>query len=143
MYRIVLRGKDGIDATLADVGFGISQIVPVIAQSLAFQNETIAIEQPELHIHPRLQAEIADVFIQSSQSLGNRFVIETHSEHLILRIRRRIREGTLDHRHVAVLYVMPTDSGPQLRELRLDAEGDFIDSWPDGFFEEDFRELFS
>ena len=76
-----------------DVGIGISQVLPVLVNAYASKNAIIAMEQPEIHLHPALQAELGDVFIESA--LGdnkNRFILETHSEHLILRILRRIRE---------------------------------------------------
>jgi len=78
-----------------DVGIGISQVLPVLVNAYASKNAIIAMEQPEIHLHPALQAELGDVFIESA--LGdnkNRFILETHSEHLILRILRRIRETT-------------------------------------------------
>ncbi len=136
-----------------DVGIGISQALPVLVSAFAAHNETIAIEQPEIHLHPALQAELGDVFINSA--LGgkqNTFLLETHSEHLILRIMRRIREtaaGTLPEglppiraQDVSVLFVEPRESGSGIRVLELDDEGEFLDPWPGGFFEEGFRERF-
>jgi hypothetical protein len=136
-----------------DVGIGISQVLPVLVSCYGLQNQIITIEQPEIHLHPALQAELGDVFIQSA--LGNNknaFILETHSEHLILRIMRRIRDTT-DSRlpsgipavkpdDVSVLFIEPTKSGSVVRVLELDSEGDFIDPWPGGFFEEGFKERF-
>ena len=82
----------GIELTAKDVGAGISQIFPVVVAS-SIGRGLVSIEQPELHVHPRLQTNLADVFIDSYTLLGTRFLLETHSEHLILRFLRRIREG--------------------------------------------------
>ena len=101
-------------------------------------------EQPEIHLHPALQAELADVFIETA--LGQRkntFILETHSEHLILRLLRRIREGKITPDDVGVVYVEPLARGSRFIELRIDDEGDFIDEWPGGFFEESFHEKFA
>jgi predicted ATPase len=117
------------------------------------KEKTLLIEQPELHLHPALQAELGDVFIESALGKNkNTFLIETHSEHLILRLLRRIRETTeseleegdnpLRPEDVAVIYAKPTEKGTELIELRITEDGDFADKWPDGFFAERAKELF-
>ncbi len=116
--------------THRDVGIGVSQVVPVLVAAYGSREKLWAIEQPEIHIHPALQAELGDVFIESALGAnGNRFLLETHSEHLILRILRRIRETSEGTRpeglpkirpeHVQVLYVDPSATGSQVVELRL------------------------
>ena len=80
--------------THRDVGIGISQVLPVLVMAYGSHGKLLAMEQPEIHLHPALQAELGDVFIEAA--LGERdntFILETHSEHLILRLMRRIREG--------------------------------------------------
>lgn len=127
--------------THRDVGIGISQVLPVLVMAYASRNKLMAMEQPEIHLHPALQAELADVFVEST--LGERkntFILETHSEHLILRLLRRVREGLLSPNDLSVLYVQPTESGSTVLEVRVDDDGDFIDRWPGGFFEEAFNE---
>ncbi len=136
-----------------DVGIGVSQVLPVLAHAYAAQDRWIAIEQPEIHLHPALQAELGDVFLDSA--LGdqrNRFLLETHSEHLILRILRRIRETTdgelpegaqaVTPDQVAVLYVQPTKEGAEVIHIPITEDGDFAHPWPEGFFPERARELF-
>lgn len=139
--------------SLRDIGIGISQILPVLVHAYGEQGKLIAIEQPEIHIHPALQSEIADMFIESA--LGpqrNTFLLETHSEHLILRILRRIREtseGSLDEglrpirpEDIKVLYVDSTPSGKNVVEMTITPDGDFANAWPGGFFAERSFELF-
>ncbi|MGI8554426.1 MAG: DUF3696 domain-containing protein [Dehalococcoidia bacterium] len=151
---VLVDQRSGTEVSHRDVGIGISQVLPVLVGAFAERNSIVAIEQPEIHLHPALQAELGDVFIRSALGeLQNTFILETHSEHLILRIMRRIRD-TVDERlpeglppvhprDVAILYVQPEGSASVVRELRLDEEGQFLDPWPDGFFEEGFRERFS
>lgn len=129
--------------THRDVGIGISQVLPVLVMAYGSQGKLLAMEQPEIHLHPALQAELADVFIESA--LGQRkntFILETHSEHLILRLMRRIREGQISSDDIGVVFVEPLARGSRFIELRIDEEGDFIDEWPGGFFEESFHEKF-
>ncbi len=136
-----------------DVGIGVSQVLPVLVSAYAGENQIVAIEQPEIHLHPALQADLGDVFIQSA--LGkkkNSFLLETHSEHLLLRIMRRIRETSagkltedcipITPDDVMVLFVEPDGNRSIIREMPINKHGDLIKPWPGGFFEEDFQELF-
>jgi AAA ATPase domain len=132
-----------------DVGIGISQVLPVLALAYGASSSLVAIEQPELHLHPALQSELGDVFIESALIQGNTLILETHSEHLILRLLRRIREASLGAgkgprllpEHVAVLYVEPTSGGAQVTEIPVRADGEFDAPWPQGFFAERMKEL--
>ena len=141
------------DASLRDVGFGISQVLPIVAQSCLSEKKTLLIEQPEIHLHPAHQAELGDMFIRSA--LGeqkNTLLLETHSEHLLLRIMRRMREtstGTLPEgaiavrpENVAVLFVESDGSQSVVREMPLNERGELVKAWPGGFFEEGLREIF-
>jgi predicted ATPase len=141
---------------IEDVGFGISQILPIVVQCVACDEQPIFIEQPELHLHPALQAELGDLFIDSSMKNKNTLLIETHSEHILLRIMRRIREttnGTLPEgvtpirtEDVSVVYVesVETDGDRHsiIREMPLNDQGELVKAWPGGFFEEGLREVF-
>lgn len=136
-----------------DVGIGISQVLPVLVTAFASRNRIVAMEQPEIHLHPALQSELADVFLESA--LGERqntFVLETHSEHMVLRLLRRIRETAdgdlpagmhpIRPEDVCILYVQPGKKGSSVIEIPVNAEGDFSSSWPEGFFAERAKELF-
>lgn len=124
-----------------DVGTGVSQLLPVVVLALDAQRSLVAIEQPELHLHPALQTELGDLFVESALRRSNTLLIETHSEHLILRLLRRIRETTLRPDQVSVIYVENGEQGMKLSQLRIDESGEFIDRWPKGFFAERRREL--
>jgi hypothetical protein len=144
LFEVRLKDKrrgETVDVSLSDVGFGISQILPFIVQSLAAENQIISIEQPEVHIHPRLQADLGDLLASSVRERNNQFLIETHSEHLILRLQRLVREGKLEPDEVSVIYVSRGKEGSRAERLRLDEDGDFVDHWPGGFFPERLREL--
>ena len=141
--------------SLRDTGVGISQILPIIAYSLTPTNQLVLIEEPEIHLHPALQSELGDLFIDAITDTANKqLLIETHSEHILLRIMRRIRETTnktlpegtngITPDDVAVLFVQPEKEGySTVLNLRLDENGEFLDPWPGGFFEEGFNEMFS
>jgi energy-coupling factor transporter ATP-binding protein EcfA2 len=84
------------EVTLSDMGYGISQVLPIVLQSLlATSDSMILIEQPELHLHPEVQARLADFFIKMAEE-GKHYMIETHSEHVLLRLQRRIVETKYD-----------------------------------------------
>ncbi|MEO7993492.1 MAG: DUF3696 domain-containing protein, partial [bacterium] len=139
---------------LSEVGFGVTQVLPILmAASRVKPDSIIIVEQPEIHLHPRAQANLADVFLESlcadetervSVGLEGRgqWILETHSEALMLRFQKRIREKRLRPEDLSVLYVKPSPEGSTITQLRLDDDGEFIDEWPDGFFEESYDELF-
>jgi predicted ATPase len=138
---------------LSDLGFGISQILPFIAQSFIKESQIITIEQPEIHVHPKLQADLGDLLVEGIKGqYGNQFIIETHSEHLILRLLRRIRETTegemtdenlqLKPEDVSILYVKSEAEGSTIKQIPITPDGDFATNWPNGFFTERAKELF-
>jgi peptidoglycan hydrolase CwlO-like protein len=145
--------RTGANVSHRDVGIGISQVLPVLVMAYGSRGRILAMEQPEIHLHPALQAELGDVFIEAA--LGERkntFILETHSEHLILRLLRRIRETSdselaegltpIRPEDIAVIYVQPGPRGSEAVELHVTPDGDFKNKWPDGFFAERAQELF-
>lgn len=157
--EIVLRDfEKGILVAPGDVGIGISQMVPVVVAALRKQDGVLGIEQPELHVHPAIQVGLGDLFIKAvgcnSDQLfaGKSLIIETHSEHIMLRLLRRIRETTeeelppgvmgINADDLSIIYVESELEGVRFRPLRVDEQGEFRDQWPQGFFEERAGELF-
>ena len=152
---IVLTLKDtrsGVKVGPSDVGFGIGQLLPILVQGMILsegskrvESRIICVEQPEIHLHPRLQASMADFFIDTAAKKNNiQWILETHSEALITRLQRRIREKKILSKDVSILYINPLGKkGSSIQELRLDDDGEFIDLWPDGFFVETFNDMMS
>jgi len=143
-YALTLTDKlTGVTTSILDVGFGISQVLPVIVQSLLAHDKTLCIEQPEIHLHPKLQSELGSLFAETIRPpYNNRFIVETHSEHIMLRIQKLIRQRALTPQYVSVVYVDHTADASKCIPLRLDDDGDFIDQWPGGFFEDAYQEIF-
>jgi hypothetical protein len=124
------------------VGYGIGQLLPVIVQSLLTRDGVILVEQPEVHLHPRLQSAVGDLFLDTVAAGRAQLLVETHSEHLVLRVLRRVREGLIAPSDVAILYVDLDDTGAAfVRRLEVDADGDLVDGWPGGFFDERLAEV--
>ena len=144
--------RRGIEVQPYDMGIGISQVLPVVAAALDKKSNMIIIEQPELHTHPGLQVSMGDLFISQVQDSSKIFILETHSEHLLLRLLRRIREthegelppdvDGLTSEQVSVNYVEQFDDGLRIRQLQISSDGDSYGEWPKGFFEERAGELF-
>jgi predicted ATPase len=135
--RIYPRGDEVL---ITDVGFGISQVLPVLVQSYyAPPGSTILLEQPELHLHPSVQKGLADFFItaafarEDGVERNTQFVIESHSEHFLRRLQRRIAEERLRPDQVALYFCEASASGSSIRELEVDLFGDITD-WPKDFF---------
>jgi hypothetical protein len=133
--------RSGLIVTLGDVGVGISQIIPVLMQLFLNRRSLILVEQPELHLHPRLQSRFADIVIAASRERGNIVVLETHSEHILTRIQRRVRSSSFPADQLHVYYVDQVGGSARLSRLRIDDQGQMIDSWPSGFFDERLNDL--
>ena len=150
--------EKGVLVAPNDVGVGISQMIPVVVACLMDPHGLIAIEQPELHIHPAIQVGLGDLFIEAvngpQPAVGpeRSLLIETHSEHIMLRLLRRVRETTdkelppgvigLSADDLSVVYAETGSEGVRFLPLAVDGDGEFRDRWPHGFFEERAGELF-
>lgn len=139
-----------IEVAPSDIGVGVSQLFPLVVASFIAKSGLVSCEQPELHVHPRVQVAIGDMLLHASEKAS--FLVETHSEHLVLRLLRRIRESanglqpeempSASPQDVSVIYLEPSDSGVRVTRLEITDDGDFEQHWPGGFFEERDEELF-
>jgi hypothetical protein len=144
--RICSRGsKDWVD--LPDLGFGISQVLPVLVQCFyAPYGSIIFMEQPELHLHPSAQAALADVMIDVINSRENgsnrniQLIIETHSEHFLRRLQRRIAEDKISKEKVSAYFANNNKSPSKLETLQIDKYGN-IQNWPDNFFGDEISDI--
>ncbi len=126
---------------ITDVGFGVSQVLPVL--TLCFyvpEGSTIILEQPEIHLHPVVQAGLADVFIDAVKKRKIQIIIESHSEHLLTRLQRRIAEEEIASEDAALYFCERDESSvSKLVSLELDVFGN-IRNWPKDFFGDEFSE---
>lgn len=152
LIAIHLEDPHGRRYAFTEVGSGLGYVLPVLAAACDESLPVVVVQQPELHLHPALQAELGDVFVELSRG-GRRLIVETHSEHLLLRVLRRLRQsgnGTVvnpdllvEPDDVAILYFDPHPDGTtKVKHLRVAADGEFLDRWPRGFFTERDQELF-
>lgn len=146
---IRLIDLEGRSLEVSEVGTGFSQILPIII-GLA-DGSTLLFKQPEIHLHPRLQSRVSDCFVETiskdrEKSCGKARIIETHSEHMVLRLLRRLRESSYDPllhssltlypEDVAFVYFQPSATGTSIHYIEVLASGEFVEGWPDGFFDE-------
>jgi len=188
LIRLLIKDAQGNTFNFEDIGSGVSYMLPVVISACDKTNTIKFIQQPELHIHPALQSNLANIFIDtfetpkivksetkyhenyenymmaqqeedpefvgvkySAVSRTSQFIIETHSEHLILRFLKRIKDSKkrkstrpIKPENVALLYFRPDPikNCTQIKRIRISEDGGFVDSWPDGFFTERYKDIF-
>lgn len=145
LVKLEIERAGGKKEVISDVGFGFSQVLPILVQAAVMpENTTLLVEQPELHLHPSAQTRFAEVIADASNS-GRRFLIETHSEHFIRGLQVAVSNGTakkapahnrLKPTDLKFIYVPKSPAEP--REMALDIWGDFTEPWPSGFFDEGY-----
>lgn len=144
VFRCVLR-RGGVEINLSDAGDGMQQLLPVVVQQLLHDSGDLPsfldlVEEPELHLHPAAHAPLADLFIHTATSGKGQVLVETHSENLLLRLRRRIAEGA-DPDLVAVYWVEDrADGSSSVRPIQILPDGE-VDYWPEGIFSEGYQEV--
>ena len=152
--RLALLDADRRPHQPQDVGVGISQVLPVVVAAQDGSASLVCIEQPELHIHPSIQVGLGDLFIDGALNQGLSFLIETHSEHLVMRLQRRVREQVLgelpsdvpalDIQDVSFIYLgRGQDGNVTTTTIGLSPDGKFDAPWPNGFFSERASEVLS
>ena len=147
-YEVSVTTRGGLTkVALPDVGFGVSQVLPALVQAFYCpRGSTVWMEQPEIHLHPQVQAELADAFISAIRANENgdgrdvQLIIETHSEHLLNRLQRRIAEGSLKTEEIAIYFAKSSADGAELQELKVNEFGD-ITNWPENFFGDEMGDI--
>lgn len=147
-YRVGLKlSAQAPEVSIPDVGFGVGQVLPVLVQSFyAKANSTVIVEQPELHLHPAVQKNLADMFISASKARESgidrnvQFIIESHSEHFLHRLQRRIAEGSINKEHVAIYFCDRRGGECTIAELQINEFGG-ISNWPKDFFGDQMEDL--
>lgn len=144
LYRVLVRRTErSPEVSLMDVGFGVSQILPVLTLCYyAPVGSTVILEQPEIHLHPSVQAGLADVFIDAIATRNIQVIVESHSEHLLRRLQLRMAEEKLNPDSAKLYFCAFDDRADQsqLLSLELDLFGNIV-NWPEGFFGDEFREI--
>ena len=137
-FQLQVKVRSGSHANLMDVGYGVSQSLPILVDVLERSDRRLGhkyaflLQQPEVHLHPRGQAALASLFVQAFKQSGNRFLIETHSDYIIDRVRISVRKGLLKPDDVSVLYFEPTGSAVAIHNMTLDEHGNLLGA-PGGY----------
>lgn len=147
-YEVLLKTHPTApEVKITDVGFGVSQVLPALVQAFySPPNSIVWMEQPEIHLHPSVQSVLADVFISAIQSYEGgtprnvQLIVESHSEHFLNRLQRRIAEGVLRPEDVAIYFCNRKAGRAELEPLRLNIFGE-IENWPEDFFGDEMEDL--
>jgi predicted ATPase len=142
VYQVCVRKSlDAAEVLIPDVGFGASQVLPVLVLcSYVPKGSIIILEHPEIHLHPSVQMGLADVFIDAIKTRKVQIILESHSEYLLRRLQRRIAEEKLAKDDAALYFCDIVDGASRLTPLELDDFGN-ITNWPKDFFGDEFGEM--
>ncbi|WP_419935925.1 DUF3696 domain-containing protein [Candidatus Palauibacter sp.] len=142
LYRVMAKTSPwSVPTPLTDVGFGVSQVLPVLVLLYYVpEGSTVLMEQPEIHLHPAVQSGLADVMLNVAKVRNVQIVVESHSEHLMRRLQRRVAEGTASSEDVKLYFVSPHRGEARVSDLLLNEWGE-IENWPDKFFGDEMGEI--
>jgi predicted ATPase len=135
IYEVRLqRTPDSPEVAFTDIGFGVSQVLPVITLCYYVPERSILIlEQPEIHLHPAVQMALADAIIDAVKTRSIQVIIESHSEHFLLRLQRRIAEGVLSPKDARLYFCELQGGESRLTPLQVDRGGNIVNYPPDFF----------
>ena len=138
---LTLHDRHGMPLSVQDVGFGVGQVLPILIE--LSRASLLVVEQPELHLHPRLQANLVELAVEQVSKHGKQVIFETHSEHMIHRLSRLIRMGEIEAEHVCLVAIAgPIDNvGPLPYRVEFDTDGSLLQPWPPGFFHDDLDDI--
>jgi predicted ATPase len=142
LYQVwVRKAHKSSEVLITDVGFGVSQLLPVLVLCYYVpEGATVLLEQPELHLHPSVQSGLADVFIDVAKNRNVQIILESHSEHLLRRLQRRIAEKKISTDDTSLYFCDISRGISRLVPLELDLFGN-IQNWPESFFGDDLAEM--
>lgn len=143
-FELVVVGKDGTDHNICDVGFGCSQVLPVLVSGIELLNQSksrnqryssgmLVIQEPEIHLHPNAQAELG-TFLAGVTNESSQIFIETHSDNLVLRVAKHVASGDLQSEDVRIFYINDVNGHKQVTAMTIQPDGTFSPAWPGGFF---------
>lgn len=137
----IVKDSSSKPVLITDVGFGLSQFLPVlILLYYVPEGGIVLLEQPEIHLHPAVQSGLADVIINAVQTRNIQVIVESHSEHLLRRLQRRVAEDMIESEKIALYFCQMKSGETQLTPLELNLFGE-ITNWPKGFFGDEFEEV--
>ena len=141
----ILLSKNDTDMNIVDVGQGMNQALPLVVRANVEDrpDSMIVLEQPELHLHPAAHGDLAELFARSTKINNQIFIIETHSENMLLRFRKLIIENDfgLTQNDVVIYWLEDAESkGQELMEITIDENG-VLSDWRDGVFDEGLKEV--
>ena len=137
-YEIIWKPKNkNINLYQNHIGLGYPLILPFIVQCLTARNNIIVVEEPEVHLHPKLQADLGELIIESSLKNDNQIILETHSEDLLLRVLKKIRQKKISPNFVSANYVLKEeDKVSEIKKIKINSQGQYFVSWKDDLFAE-------
>ena len=131
-FQLQVKVRSGSRANIMDVGYGVSQSLPILVDVRSNRNCTFLMQQPEVHLHPRSQAELAGLFVESFKKKDNRFLIETHSDYIVDRVRILVKNGMIKSEDVSILYFAPKGNAASIHSISLEDEGN-LQNVPRGY----------
>ena len=142
LYRAMVKTlPSSVPTLLTDVGFGVSQVLPVLVLLYYVpEGSTVLMEQPEIHLHPAVQSGLADVMLNVAKVRNVQIVVESHSEHLMRRLQRRVAENSASAEDVKLYFVSFKRGKASVSDLLLNEWGE-IENWPDKFFGDEMGEI--
>lgn len=130
--------------TLVDMGYGLSQFLPVLVLCYYTpEGSTLILEQPGIHLHPMVQSQLADLLIEVVNERKLQILVESHSEHLLTRLQRRIAEKQIPEKNVALYFCRNSDGASTIKKLEVDEESGDIKNWPENFFGDVMGDMFA
>ncbi len=142
LYRAIVKTSESSTPTaLTDVGFGVSQVLPALVLLYYVpEGSTVLMEQPEIHLHPAVQSGLADVMLNVAEVRKVQIIVESHSEHILRRLQRRVAEKEAPPEDVRLYFVSANGGKAKASDLSLNQWGE-IENWPNNFFGDEMGEI--